>query len=68
MELINMPEMKVVCPFRTLTITSQLSSQMMEQRVNFPECHYGECPFYRPDGKNPQEKCGRANAVNNIVM
>lgn len=50
---------KFVCPFRTQTIVTQLTQTIAEQTVKFPECQYGQCPFYYPAGRTPAEKCMR---------
>ena len=48
-----------VCPFRTRTLVSQMTQSMTEQVVMYPECQYGQCPFYYPAGRTPAEKCMR---------
>lgn len=54
------------CPFRTETILSQEVDEngipKQIQLVNFPECHYNQCPFYNPEGKEQYQKCFKANS------
>ena len=46
MEVIKMePDYSRVCPFRTITTTSQEEGKMV-QRVDYPECYYNHCDFY----------------------
>ncbi len=49
------------CPFRTETfITQEIDNNgnpKQIQLVTFPECHYNQCPFYNPNGKEQFQKC-----------
>ena len=50
----------VVCPFRTKTVTTQITQTILEQTITFPECQYAHCPFYNTYAEDSSEKCLRA--------
>ena len=50
---------ELVCPFRTITTSSQLQDGRVIQLIEYPPCHYDICPYYIDDN------CSRV--VNTLV-
>lgn len=45
-EVLDVKQNQIMCPFRTAVTTYQTTDGIMHQDTNWPECLYGLCPFY----------------------
>ena len=59
---------RIVCPYRTTTITTQLDEISVESTVTFPECQYALCPFYDVEQKNIKDRCLRTYTEINAYL
>lgn len=54
----------MVCPFRTqIIVTNTVDKNNIPSQIQttyFPECYYGNCPYYNSKAIDNSERCFRA--------